>query len=370
LHHPELKNVNPHNLKDSSKELRMLVMKECYENPWYYFREVIRVPASGGAIPFNLHRANLAMYWNYFQNITTLTTIPRQQGKTAGSTSLQSYYLYIYGHDFTFLLVTREAKLQNETVDFLKGIRDALPKYLLSSNRFDKNNTQEITYNALNNKYLSALPPMDEGAAEGFGRGLRLPSKQVDEFAFLRYNWVFWPVMLGTALAAKEQAKNTGLPYADILTTTAGRLSSRTGAYAYEFVKRSLKFHEKFYDMKDGEELQALLKKNTSTNMFYLVYSFLQLGKTMEWFEEEAAKYMGDQDRIDRDLKNVWSSGTDDSLIKPALLNKIKENEMEPLWVDIHDGYATNWYIPEDEVRALKGSNRSLVMGVDMSENI
>lgn len=79
---PDLAKYDPHNLQDSSEELRLRIALESKMNPWYHFREIARVPASGsGVIPFKANRANIAMIWCFFNNIHYIAIQPRQTGK-------------------------------------------------------------------------------------------------------------------------------------------------------------------------------------------------------------------------------------------------------------------------------------------------
>lgn len=80
---------DPLNLKDPSKDLRRCISLEAKINPWYFFREICRVPASGsGAISFKANRANIAMIWCFYNNIHYMAIQPRQTGKAAPLTSL------------------------------------------------------------------------------------------------------------------------------------------------------------------------------------------------------------------------------------------------------------------------------------------
>jgi hypothetical protein len=365
----ELKNIDPHNLKDNSKELRMRIIAEAYRNPFFYFRQIVRIPVTGGDSQFLLHRANLAMYWCYLNNIDIFVCIPRQHGKTAAVVAMNVYLQYIKAKNFAFSLTTRRDDLRSNTVNLFKEIRDKLPSWMIYKNVKDKENIFEISYDALKNSYRSNVPPMDETSADGFGRGFTEASRHLDEFNYLRYNHIFFPVMMGATIAAREFAKKHNLPYSDIYTSTAGRLDSKPGAFGYKIISNGMQFFDKLYDLKNKNELNEILLKNSNNKIIYILYSFLQLGKDMEWFKEQCLLTQ-DEDIIDRDLKCIWRLGSDDSLISPTILKKIKEYEIEPLYTEIHDNYTTKWYISEEEANSPSFLRKSMIMGIDMSENI
>lgn len=85
LYDPKLLNVDPHKLSpdnDPTGEMRLRVALECKRNLWYYLREVIRIPASGGdPVQFKLNRGNLAMSWCFANYIDFNGTQARQTGK-------------------------------------------------------------------------------------------------------------------------------------------------------------------------------------------------------------------------------------------------------------------------------------------------
>jgi hypothetical protein len=369
LLNPALKNIDPY-AENLSVEDKMMIMYECFHNFWYFLREIVRVPITGGYSEFILHRANLAIYWCYLNNITSYVTLPRQHGKTLSVLCLNVYYLYIRGKNFAFSLTTRRDDLRSATISLLKDIRDQLPRWMISKSSKDKENTQEITYVALNNVYRAHVAPLDEGSADSFGRGFTEASRALDEFNYLRYNWVFFSVMMGAVIAARENAKKNGLPYADIYTSTAASLDSKTGAFGYKLVSNALQFYDRLYDLKDQEDLEDVVRKNSNNNIIYILYSFLQLGKDMEWFKEQSALSQHDPAVIDKDLRCVWRLGTEDSLIGSETLNKIKESEIDPVWIEVHDGFTTNWYVDENDIKSGVWKQRPIVMGIDMSENI
>ena len=62
------------------------VIIECIRNPWYFLRELSRIPDEGGAVgvgsgkPYQLNRGNLASTWCFIHNIDHYLVLPRQIG--------------------------------------------------------------------------------------------------------------------------------------------------------------------------------------------------------------------------------------------------------------------------------------------------
>lgn len=77
--YPNLKvqDMDPY-AKDISAEDIGKILIECKNNPWFFFREVIRIPVRGaGTVPLYLHRAGLAAIWCWMNSIDFELVQPR-----------------------------------------------------------------------------------------------------------------------------------------------------------------------------------------------------------------------------------------------------------------------------------------------------
>lgn len=83
LFQPQLVGVDPHD-ESLSEEVKLMILTECYYNPWYYFREVARVPPTAGirTLPLEANRGNMTLFWLFFNHIDTALIQPRQTGKS------------------------------------------------------------------------------------------------------------------------------------------------------------------------------------------------------------------------------------------------------------------------------------------------
>ena len=56
------------------------IMTECFRNPWYYLREIARIPDPGGtAIPYIANHGNIAQSWCIFHGIDSWLCLPRRK---------------------------------------------------------------------------------------------------------------------------------------------------------------------------------------------------------------------------------------------------------------------------------------------------
>lgn len=374
LHNPLLENVDPFSSNLDINTITMIV-KECKENPWYFFREIARAPATGSADPVYLeaNRGNIALWWLFFNHITLLLIQCRQTGKSLCSDWLSTYIKDIGAVNTDMQLLTKDDTLRVKNIARLKEIYTYLPRYLQLQDRSDANNTLKMTCNKLGNTYYTAVgQPTLEGARK-VGRGLTLAINHVDEIAFIPNIHIILAGMLAGSGAARENSRKYGGLYGNIFTTTAGYLNSTSGKYVYDKIyKRCVRWTEKFLDCKGSQDLEELISKNSPRGEIQVLCEFnhRQLGKTDSWLRERMLAAMTEGEDAEADFLNIWSRGNESSPIPQDILERINQSRVGDPYVSISKtGYITNWYVSEDEVEN-KLAGRKLVIGMDTSEAI
>ena len=197
LHNPRLQGVDPFDPNLTDEQLIMIGV-ECEQNPWYFFREIVRVPAAGAAKPvkFNANRGNMSLYWLFFNHVTTLLIQPRQTGKSLSTDVLMVWLMMVGATNTNINLLTKDDTLRVANVKRIKDIMSELPSYLKLRDRNDTNNTEKITVNANKNSYITNVAQNNPKSAYNIGRGMTFPINQVDEIAFVNYIEITLPAML------------------------------------------------------------------------------------------------------------------------------------------------------------------------------
>lgn len=123
--------VDPYNPALSVITKHKIVI-ECWKNPWYFFREVLRVPVQGGGSKqFNLKPSSMAQIWLLLSDIPTYTVTSRQTERTIQSTCIATSAKVCHG-----------ATLNVESYNFMNGkcllercdlIQSLLPDYILNT---------------------------------------------------------------------------------------------------------------------------------------------------------------------------------------------------------------------------------------------
>lgn len=369
---PELQGVDPYdpNLTLTQKGL---ISQECKWNPWYYFREISRLPAraSSNPIPLEGNRGNIALFFLFLNHIDAALIQPRQTGKSVSADTLITWPMFIGSNNTTITMITKDNDLRKKNVERLKEIRDLLPKYLVDVQTSDADNQIEITHNANNNHYSTAVAQNSEANANNTGRGFTAAILHSDEGPFTNFINVTLPAALAAGTAAREEAAKFGRPYGNLFTTTAGKKDGREGRFMYDLIHDGAVWTEKFFDARDEEHLYELVSKQCRRDrvIVNLTLSHKQLGKSDEWLRKAIANAGGTRESIERDFLNVWTSGSLRSPLTIDLNNRIAESDIDPVHMEVSpENYMMRWYIPEHEIA--ERMQNPCALGMDTSDAV
>lgn len=374
LHDPKLQGIDPFD-ENLSDELKYRVGIELSENPWYYLREVAKVPAAAGADPvqFRAHRANIGMFWLFMNNVSFFLLQPRQTGKSVVADMINNYLLHYRMFNSKTILVTLTQQLLSENIERIKAMRELLPTYTIAKTANDTKAKELYTYPARGNRLITRVSQSSEVAANGVGRGCTTPVQQYDEAAFINYMDVIWPAATAATGAARDLAKQRGEPYGTMITTTAGSKLSRSGRFMYAIYQNSADWTEHYFDLENQQQLHDAVRKNSKDGdlMVGATFNHLQLGYTDEWLAEKIrALKTPDQDKINRDYFNIWTADGALSPLPPEITADILMSEKQPDYLQFtKNNYIVKWYIPRDQIGRYMRENHCII-GADTSEAI
>lgn len=373
LHNPALQGVDPFD-PALPADVKLAIGTECRANPWYFFREIVRIPptASANPIQFKANRGNLALIWSFFNNIDIALIQPRQTGKSVSTDTLMVWLLFIGAEGSRINLITKDDTLRVANIERLKKIRNYLPPYLNLVTKEDSDNKYELTCKAWDNTYTTGVAQNSEIAANNLGRGLTAPITHFDEGPFIKFIETTLPAALAAATAARDEAELNGTPYGNIFTTTAGKRDDRDGKYMYNFIHGGAPWMEAYMDCRDRNEARRMVVKHCSGKKLLInaTFNHRQLGKTDEWLYRAMNDAASVGEAADRDFLNIWTSGTQSSPLSAKLNEIIKGSEMEPKHNEISRSlYVMRWY--DDEVAIARRSKvEQWMLGVDTSDAV
>lgn len=371
LLHDELRYVDPFS-PELSEDQKTKIIVECRYNPWYYFREVVRLPAGAEPVRFHANRGNISLIWSFYNHIDYMLIQPRQTGKSGSTDCISVNLMYFSMSGGKISLITKDDALRKANIERLKAIRDNLPAWTWQKTRDDADNQTELTYNLLGNSYVTAVSQKTESGALNIGRGNTAQVSHTDEPPFCANIDITLPAALAAGTKAREFAAANNQPYANIFTTTAGKKDTREGKYIYDMLMDGTPFDENFYDAVNLTDLRNKLKRKCAGDRLLIngTWSYDQLGLTREWLFEALANSGAKGEEADRDFFNRWTSGSLSSPLSTELNNAILASEMAPCWSEYtDDDYCIDWFIPENKFDEYI-SNTHLVAGLDTSNAV
>lgn len=310
LYDPSLRGVDPHSPFLTDDQV-IRIINECIVNPWYYLREVARIPDQGNVkgVPYLLNRANLAATWCFLNGIDHYEVIPRQIGKTE-STIAAITWAFLFGttnSEFMFLNITADRAYAN--LAKVKDQRSLLPEYLQFKVAFDDDgkeikatdNTKSLKNATNGNSIVTKPSARGIESAERIGRGSSQVIQYYDEFEFISYIKTIMEAAGPAYNTAAENAKRNGAIHCRIFTSTPGDLDSQPGGDALEIVENTCKWSESFYD-KPIEDVYDYISVNSNNNIVYIEYQYTQLGKDESWFNKVCALLNNNKLKIQREI--------------------------------------------------------------------
>jgi hypothetical protein len=144
LFDPDLQNVDVYH-GILPLDIQLKVYLEILINPWYYLREICRIPEDGspieigGGCQYQIDRNSLASWYCYLNGIDHYDSKPRQTGKTQNAIAEINYGFNYGSVSATFLFFNKDYPLAKQNLYRLKCQRDMLPLFLQEKFAYDEN---------------------------------------------------------------------------------------------------------------------------------------------------------------------------------------------------------------------------------------
>jgi hypothetical protein len=323
LYDSDLLGVDPYSLI-LPQDLQLKIILECFINPWYFLREICRIPTSGkpievgGGVSFNIDRNSLASWYLFLNGIDHYDSKPRQRGKTQNAIAQINYAFHYGALSSQMLFFNKDEKQAGENLQRLKDQRDMLPKWMqmrtltLEDGKVDKGKDNIKSYKCpvTNNEIKVMGKAISKEAAVKMGRGATAPIQYYDEFDFISFNIdIINAASFAYSTAASSARENHSL-YGRIFTSTPGDLDTRDGEAASIFVDRMFKWEERLFD-EPINKLKKALHNPKCNGIVFVEHTWRQLKLSMSWYEEQCRLVDFDQITIMReiDLQRIHGSG-------------------------------------------------------------
>lgn len=285
LYDRDLQGVDPYS-PVLPKDLQIKIFIECLINPWYWLREILRIPTDGmpieigGGTQYQIDRNNAAGWYLFLNGIDNYRSKPRQTGKTQDCVA-QFNYAYHFGNmASTALFFNKDQDQANVNLYRLKCQRDMMPAWLqmrmvmTDSGKFDKgiDNTKSIRNPVNGNTITTMGKATSKESAMKLGRGATAALQYYDEFDFIPYQTeIMNAASFAYSTAAQNAAKNSAL-YNRTLSSTPGDLDTRDGEAATEYISHMLKWDDHFFD-KPIEQIKKIVNSPGFNRVIFVQHS-------------------------------------------------------------------------------------------------
>ena len=307
VRYPQLgvQDIDPFKPNITSEEIGKIVI-ECKANPWFFFREVARVPARGMPKPFQayLHRSSCAMVWCYIHSIDFIVNQPRQTFKTTWTLliTLYSFIFELKNADIPFAHLNEAQVIRN--IEMFRDYVYALPPYMnpwLTKQKMPGVKSIKYDQHNVTKKFMAQAD--SEVNAKDRLRGWTLFTGFFDEWEYIDF---ITDIIAGAApaiISGRTIAEQIGCRTCMMYSSTPGNLETETGIAAQHMIDATPRFFEGIYDLTEAELadfLDGAIKRddgeyavadpnesNTKVTMLYIEFNYKQLRKSEEWLREQ-----------------------------------------------------------------------------------
>lgn len=325
LYDKDLENIDPR-AANLPKEIKAKIITECRVNPWYFFREVVRIPVPGGDIPYELHRGNLALNYLSLNNIDTIVLMPRQHGKTIGAVVLFVWLFFFGTKNTTVTFMNKKYSDAQVNLKRFKNIVELLPKWMVEARSPREDQESSTTFSRMTRlkNVITAMPaatsPED---ADKLGRGLTMPCWYFDEIAFAKYNEIIYTAAAPAVSQAAIEAEKTGVPHFKLFTTTPNSIDVDEGGWCkHEVIEAACEFDEEMYDVPANLLRQYVYDRSTN-NFVHIEFTWKELGRDEKWYEQQCRDLQYNRQRIKREVDLEWTLSADKSPFSEEELERV-----------------------------------------------
>ena len=395
LYDKELMDIDPYAMV-VPVEMQIRILRECIRNPWYFLREICRIPedgkpiAPGGGTPFKADRNNIATWYLFLLGIDHYSSKPRQRGKTQDALSKVNYAYHFGAMSTNISFSNKDLTLNKMNLVRLKTQRDLLPLYLqmklsvdTESMKIEKETSNVLSMkNPINKNSIVLLPTASTLAkAQGIGRGYTSAIQLWDEFDWEPYNVeIIYASVFAYRTAADNARKNKSL-FGRIFTSTPGNMDTRDGQNAEKFIngdedkgqKGMLKWTDKMFDM-PIEKLRSVVLSKSYNGIVFVEHSWQQLKCSNEWYELACKGVNYDPEQIAREILLKRLRGSSKSPFKRTDIMFLLNNVESPIDdVDMSDNCSSIYFYEKmnraypyiiciDPAEGLSGDNMAMIV--------
>ena len=373
---PSLININTYSVNEKTGKSNLTqdqvsrIFAECMRNPWYFLRELSRIPDQGGTyVHYIANRGNIAQAWCIWKGLDSWLCLRRQKGKTQSALAFEAW-MYLFGTtNSQFIFINKDGDNAKTNLKRLVDQIDLLPEYMQFKYIIDedghvekgKENATQLTCPVNGNSIITKNKATSYENALSLARGLTAPVLHFDEPEFTAHIGTIVSNSASTFDTAASNAKKNNAMFGRIFTCTPGDLDTQMGQEAQKILDNTAHWTEKMYDW-SPEKIENYIKSHGKdcNKIFYIEYSYKQTGDTEEWLADISAK-IGDPLTVRREILLQRLHGSSLSPFPQEDIEYIVECQKKPI--------DSMWLLEYYEFKIYKKLERSIpyLVGIDCS---
>lgn len=370
-------------------EIQARIIRECIINPWYFLREVARIPTDGtaivpgGGVPFEIDRNSAATWFCFINGIDHYSSKPRQKGKTMDALAKINWAYHFGSISGNFTLGNKDMSLNKLNLSRLKTQRDLLPLWMqmrtvidFTTLKIEKERSNVTSMrNPITKNTITLLPTAStESKADGIGRGYTSTIQMWDEFDWTMNNTRIIKASVFAFNTASANAKKHNSAYGRIFTSTPGNMDTKEGREADLFINGRhddkenvpgmLKWTDSMFD-KPVSEIRKIISSKSYNGIMFIEHSWQQLKCSIDWYEKACQGVSYDPEQIAREICLKRLRGSNKSPFTRQQIMQLCNNVEIPIdSVDYSDNYAPISFYEVLDKRV------PYIMGVDTAEGL
>lgn len=186
LYDEKLVGVDPYSTELTSAE-KVAIYRECCRNFWYFIREVVKLPADGAEIRYELNLGNCTLSYLCQLDKNIILLLPRQHGKTMGKVVFDIWNTCFVTKNTNIIYLNKGKGDAVKNLKLFRDIKNLLPQWMLelfiNDAKKDVDNQENKLISKRNNTLKVVSPGSDPDSADKAGRGLTTSNIVFDEFA-------------------------------------------------------------------------------------------------------------------------------------------------------------------------------------------
>lgn len=325
-------------------DMQLKVILECMINPWYFLREICRIPEDGmpievgGGTQYQIDRTNVAAWYLFLNGIDHYASKPRQTGKTQDALT-KFNWAYLFGAlSSQMLFFNKDQENATKNLYRMKCQRDMLPSWMqmrsvvTDDGKLDKGieNVKSMTNPVTKNSVTVMPSATSKESAMKLGRGATAPLMYYDEFDFIKYNIEIINAASFAYSRASENATKNYSAHSRIFTSTPGDLDNMDGENATEYISHMLKWDESMFDIPINK-LKKIVNGPGRNRVVFVEHTWKQLKKSVEWYETQCGLVSFNPEVIAREIDLQRIHGSNQSPFKRSDVMYLASHKREPI---------------------------------------